>query len=93
VRGGYGFNKPVKTCAPAGEYDSIQEAYDAAVAPQTILAQALQLDENLLFAGNKTITLIGGYDFDFETNNGYTTIKALTVGGTDQVAISGVIIR
>jgi len=93
ARGGYGFNKPVKTSAPAGEYDSIQEAYDAAVASQTIMAQAMQLDENLLFAGNKTITLIGGYDFDFETNNGYTTIKALTVGGTDQVAISGVIIR
>jgi hypothetical protein len=75
-------------------YDGIQAAYDAAITqPQTILAGAVTLEEDLIFSGNKNISLIGGYDCDFTVNNGYTTIRSLKLGGTDKVTISKVIIK
>jgi|WetSurMetagenome_2_1015567.scaffolds.fasta_scaffold00012_95 hypothetical protein len=37
--------------------------------------------ETLVFADNKTITLIGGYDCSYATISGNTTINRLTIGG------------
>jgi hypothetical protein len=93
VRCGYGSNNPVRTVSPAVEYGWIQDAYEAASSPQTILALGTRLNEDLEFAGGKIITLLGGYDCDFSTTPGYTTVNSLTISGTDRVTISRVIIR
>jgi len=86
-------DRSVKTADPVVYYNYIQDAYDAVSSTQTILAQAVTLDESLNFAGGKTIILIGGYDSDWASNSGYTTISGLTVGGADKVAISYFIIK
>lgn len=90
---GYCSSKAVQTVSPVVEYDSIQNAYVAASSPQTILAKATLLNENLDFAGGKVITLRGGYDCYFSTTPGYTTVHSLTISGTGRVTISRVKIR
>jgi hypothetical protein len=87
-------NKQVKVGDEAvAAYDNIQDAYNEASSTDTIRAQATSLDDNLLFAGNKTITLIGGFDCGFATSSGLTTVNGLTIGGTDKVTIANIIIK
>jgi hypothetical protein len=83
----------VKTVNIEAYYANIHAAYNEAVSPETILAQAVTLEENLDFANNKIISLIGGYDSGFTTNPGFTTVNSLTIGGTDKVTISSLIIK
>jgi hypothetical protein len=85
--------RPVKVGDTAAAYDYIQDAYTAAVSPETIRAREAALGEELKFAGNKIIILIGGYDCDYKTNPGFTAINSLTIGGTDKLTISSLIIR
>jgi hypothetical protein len=94
VRGVSCAAKTVKISDTAAEYDFIQPAYDTPASPKTILARNVPLDENLIFASNKIITLIGGYNCGFTAQSSFTTIKGrLTIGGTDKVTISKIIIK
>jgi hypothetical protein len=94
VKGGGCANKFVRTIDPSGEYDSIQQAYDATNSPQTITAREASLIEPLDFAGDKIISLIGGYDCEFSSNSGFTTISgSVTIGGTSRITLDKVIIR
>jgi hypothetical protein len=93
VRGGVCANQPVKIGNAAAAYEQIQEAYAAAGPTETIRSRAVSLGENLTFANGKMITLIGGYDCDFKTNGDFTTIARLTIGGTDKVTISKMVIK
>jgi hypothetical protein len=87
-------NKPVSAGSPEDAYDSIQAAYNEAASPLTILAQRATLEENLTFSAGKIITLTGGFNCDFLTNLGLTTINgSLTIGGTDSLTIANIIIR
>jgi hypothetical protein len=85
---------PVATCAnlpvrilnaTPSYYMQIQTAYGAATTGLTIQAMEQTFGENLIFAGNKIIALIGGYDCayeeisDFSVINGSMTIRAGTV--------------
>jgi hypothetical protein len=96
VRGGeqYCANKKVKIGSATAAYNTIQSAYNAAASPATIRSREVTIAENLAFKSNKVITLIGGYDCDFSEPPGFTTISgSLTIGGTDTLTISGMIIN
>jgi hypothetical protein len=85
-------NKKVKVGDAAAAYDSIQDAYGSASSTDTIRAQAVTFEESLVFAGSKTIALIGGYDCSFAMNSGFTTVNGLTISKAT-VTIGKVIIK
>jgi hypothetical protein len=76
-----------------GYYTSIKKAYDKAENKQAILMQAMTFDESLTL--NKAITLRGGYNCDFTSNDsGYSTISGkVTIGGSGGIIIERVIIK
>lgn len=85
---------PVKNKTAGTRYERIQTAYDSASTDHTIITRGSLLEENLNFAANKNITLIGGYNCAFSTRPGFTTVKgSLTIGGTETVTIANVIIK
>lgn len=83
----------VKNNNTGQQFDLMQDAYNGAATGQTILTRAVPLGEDLNFANGKIITLIGGYGCDFQANLGFTTINSLTIGGTDTLTISNVMIK
>ena len=56
-------------------YASLQTAYGAAATSGTIQAQAVTLTGNFSANSSKNLTLSGGYDSIYSSNNGYTTIS------------------
>jgi hypothetical protein len=76
-----------------GNYTSIQAAYDEADTDQSILMQVMTFDESLTL--NKYITLRGGYNCGFTSNDsGYSTISGkVTLGGLGRVIFENMIIR
>jgi hypothetical protein len=75
-------------------YSSIQDAYNVAVAGDTIMAQASDFTETLaLLTADVTVKLKGGYNSGFTANTLKTTVNgALTIkGGT--VTVENLIIR
>jgi CSLREA domain-containing protein len=74
-------------------FDSIQEAYDSdSTGTITILAQAYNLPEQLLFDNNSTVTLKGGMDESYNPTSGYSPLNKLTVE-KGQVVVSNIIIK
>ncbi len=72
-------NLPAKNVRTGTTYSSLQAAHDAAIAGDTILSHALTFTENLTIA--KTITFDGGYNCDYASHVGRTTLTGnLTVG-------------
>jgi hypothetical protein len=88
-------NKAVGLGAGAPAYDDIMSAYNDSdsTSGRTISARALSLNESLVLASGKTITLTGGFNCIFSANIRYTTINSLTIGGTDQLIISNILIK
>jgi hypothetical protein len=68
----------------AGAYSTIQSGYDAAVTGDTIKAQTETYEEDINFNSNVSVTLIGGYDSIFSTNNSSSVISGTLIisGGT-----------
>ena len=56
-------------------YSTLQVAYDAAVDGDIIQSQAAVFVENFNININKSVTLQGGYDCDYATVTGVTTIN------------------
>jgi hypothetical protein len=75
------------------EFNLIQGAYDTALTGQTILAREAPLNENLIFDGSKIVSLIGGYDCDFASGSGFSTISSLVIRGTGKVTLDKLIIK
>ena len=69
---------PVALFSDGGEYDSVQNAYDA-IDPNTqndtIMMQALELSGGLTFDQDYLVVLAGGYDNAFSSATGWTTIS------------------
>lgn len=86
-------NDAVKIEGTTNYYSTIKAAYDTDGEEKTILAQAIDLGENLQLADGKDITLIGGYNSGFTANAGYTKISRLRIGGADRLTIANVIIK
>lgn len=60
---------------------TLQQAYDTALPGATIMAWALEYNENLVCGVNKEITLSGGYNGGYTDNPGMTTLHGvLTIG-------------
>jgi hypothetical protein len=63
-------------------FSTLQAAYNAATSAYPVLAWGTDFTEEFKAddAGNKAVTIKGGYDDAYETNNGYTTLHGtLTV--------------
>jgi hypothetical protein len=60
-------------------YSTLQAAYDPASNGDIIQSQALSFSESLIFDLDRQVTLHGGYDSTFSYQEGFTTIRTLTV--------------
>ncbi len=69
----------INTHVNAG-YTSLQAAYNAALNGDTILIQNIGFTGNFTANSNITITICGGYNSNYSTNSGTTTITgAVTI--------------
>jgi lipopolysaccharide export system protein LptA len=68
-------NNPYKIGGSTHGYSTIQDAYNALAEGNTLKIQALEFTGGLLLAQEKTVTLQGGFNCDFTSNLGYTTIS------------------
>jgi hypothetical protein len=66
---------PVRNAVTLIYFSSLQAAYNAANSGETIQIQAVLLTENPALNLNKTVTIIGGYNCDFTSVIGQTSIK------------------
>jgi hypothetical protein len=75
------FVKLMRGSNPVHTYSTFHEAYAAALGGDTIQAQAVASNENLVFASSSDIHvwLKGGYDNGFTANSGFTTFGGLTI--------------
>jgi hypothetical protein len=74
-------------------YSSITEAYADALNNDDILIQALQFNGNLDFNKDIFIMITGGYDTNFVSPTGFTTILGIVTISSGTVDIEKVIIR
>ncbi|NVN91653.1 MAG: hypothetical protein HXX11_13760 [Desulfuromonadales bacterium] len=58
-------------------FTTLQEAHDMAESGNTIEAQAVDFPDGL--TATKHLTIIGGFDSGYTSNNGYSTLKGLTI--------------
>lgn len=66
---------PVRIAGPTpAYYSSLQAAYNAAANGATIQCLAVELTGSLSFNLNKSITVIGGYDSQYSSSIGVTTV-------------------
>lgn len=68
-------NLPVRIAGAVPDFNTLQEAYIAAEQGDTIQIRALTLSEYPELNLNKTVTLEGGYDCDYLSGTGTTTIN------------------
>lgn len=74
-------------------YSSIMEAYLAASNKDDILIQALQFDGDLTFDRDIFIMITGGYNTDFESFTGFTTIHGTMTISNGTVIIENLILK
>jgi len=71
-------------------YTSLQDAYDSAVSDDIIQSQTTVFTEDLLIDIDKLVLLEGGYDCDYSTNLGVTTISGnITISNGTLIIQSG----
>jgi C1A family cysteine protease len=73
-------NLPARISETSAAYASLQSAYNAAAADQTIQAEAQGFGESPVFNGSIAVKLEGGFNCDYSSNAGVTTINgSLTI--------------
>jgi probable HAF family extracellular repeat protein len=86
-------DKLVKLGGASPYYTAIQSAYNSASNGQPLLIRASNFTENLLLQGNSQVMLQGGYNCDFSSNPGLTTLTgSLTITG-GPVTIENLLIK
>ena len=88
--------KDVKNANTSVYYNTVQSGYSAAQSTHAILMRAIAFLEDLLLNNTNAVVLKGGYDCDYNSNNGsYTTINGkLTIsGGTGRVTVEKLIVK
>jgi hypothetical protein len=76
----FSFVKPAMIVETAKLYDTLQLAYNAALTGQTIRAREFTFVEDLTLGEAKGVTIKGGFDTKYSTQNGYSLLKGkLTV--------------
>jgi hypothetical protein len=87
-------NKAVTISETSNYYDTVSAAYTAASTGQVILMQERSFTENLSLAGDIIVTLKGGYDCNYSSSSGFTTISGkITIGGLGKVTADKLIIK
>jgi hypothetical protein len=70
--------KPARSAGSAPTYfTTLQGALDGVGGGNTVYAEGIYFPESL--AISKPLTLIGGYDGSYSSNNGFTTVQGLTI--------------
>jgi hypothetical protein len=91
---GYCSNLSVRINNMAPGYSTIPAAYAAASTGQTINLREKTFSGPLSLSDNFIITLKGGYNCDFTSNDGYSTISGrITIGGLGRVIMDRLIIK
>lgn len=86
-------NSPVKIVSTGTGYSSLQAAYDAAGSGDVILSHEKVLTEDIFIDINKSVTLEGGYDCDYASITGRTTLNGDMVISNGTVNIGGFILE
>ncbi len=73
----------------AAYYATIQEAYGGVGVEDTIRLWATDYTEDLFFDADKIITLVGGYDEQYLTRTGFTTLHGSLTIGRGTVIVDG----
>jgi hypothetical protein len=72
---------------------SIDNAYNAAATDQTIQAQAQNFTEDLSLTTSIPVTFRGGYECQFLSNPGYTTVTGKVTIQSGKVTMDKIIIK
>jgi hypothetical protein len=76
----FSFVKPAMIEGTTQYYDTLQLAYNAALTGQTIRAREFTFVDDLTLSEAKGVTIKGGFDTKYSTQNGYSLLKGkLTV--------------
>ncbi len=74
-------------------YSTILAAYAAAASGKTIRTWGADFSENFTFNGGKAVTLEGGYDSEYTSNSGYTTLTGPVTIQRGSLTVENIIIR
>jgi hypothetical protein len=74
-------------------YATLQSAADEAFSGDFIQTQATSLNENLNFSSDISVTLKGGYNSDFTSQTGYTTIIGSLIISNGTVTVENMLIQ
>jgi hypothetical protein len=87
-------NKAVHINGTSNYYDTVSAAYTAASTGQSILMQEKSFTENLSLTDNIIVTLKGGYNCNYSSSSGFSTIAGrVTIGGSGKVTMDKLIIK
>jgi len=85
-------NLPVRRVA-GGSYYGLQVAYNAVVDGDTILSQAVVFNEDPDFNRNISLTITGGYDCDYSTNDEKSVVDGTITIRNGTVTLENIKIR
>jgi hypothetical protein len=84
---------PAKNSTTSTSYATLQNAYTAANPNQTIMLQNFVFSQDLNLGTEKTVTLSGGYNCDYSSHAGLTSLNgSLTIKG-GRVIVENLIIK
>jgi FtsP/CotA-like multicopper oxidase with cupredoxin domain len=86
-----GFTARIQRTAPV-YFSTLQGAYTGALTGEVIDVWGVVLGVNMLLNTNKTVSILGGYDQQYMTRSGMTTLSGLTVG-SGAVTVDRIVIR
>lgn len=83
--------QPVRIARPSPIYfNSIQAAYNAAISGDVLQIQSKELTEILYLNRDVPITLAGGYNCDYSSNNGSTILLGTTYNDSNALTMSNI---
>ncbi|MEK6699124.1 MAG: hypothetical protein AABZ10_08800 [Nitrospirota bacterium] len=74
-------------------YHTVQKAYDAAADGAAILVRDMTLPESLLASAPKTVSLVGGYNADYTSGAGVTTLQGTITINAGTVTIKNFVLQ
>ena len=87
-------NEIVSIAGTSYYYDTIHEAFFGVNADgQSIRMQAVDITESPNYAGSNSINLQGGFDCNYGSNSGFTTIHGIMTFGGGSVTVENVIVQ
>jgi hypothetical protein len=87
-------NEIVSIAGTSYYYDTIHEAFFGVNADgQSIRMQAVDITESPSYAGSNSINLQGGFDCNYGSNSGFTTIHGIMTFGGGSVTVENVIVQ